>query len=101
GRRRQPHEHDSILVIERRMREARTLRREFLVHVQRHTRIALLPVPVAPVALHLAERGWNLIRGGLDFLEAEDGRTFALDEFLELRLPRANAVDVPRRDFHG
>jgi hypothetical protein len=25
---------------------------------------------------------------------------FALDEFLDLRLPRPDAVDVPRRQFH-
>src|SRR5262245_61477947 len=69
--------------------------------MQCHTRVTLLAVPVTPVALHLAERGGNLIGRRLDLLETEDVGTFPLDEFLELRLPRADTVDVPGRNLHG
>src|SRR6478609_7586760 len=82
------------------MREARSLRRECLTHVERHAGIALLAVPVAPVTLHLAESRRNLVGRGLDLLEAENIRALALDEFLQLRLTSANAVHVPGGDFH-
>jgi hypothetical protein len=40
-----------------------------------------------------------LIEGRLDFLETEDIRLLALDEFVKLRLARTDAVDVPGCDF--
>ena len=58
-------------------------------------------MPVAPVALHLAERGRYLIGSGLDFLQADDVGPIALDPLLDLRLTRADAVHVPRADGHG
>src|SRR3954447_2480854 len=81
------------------MREGRALRGERLVDMQRDARISLAAVPVTPVPLHLAQGGGNLVRGGLDFLEAHDIRPFALDPFLNLRLPGPDAVDVPGGDL--
>ena len=101
GDRRQPHDHDPILVVEGGMGKSRPLRRHRLADVQGHARIALLAVPIAPVAVHLTERRRDLIGRRLDFLEADDVGTIARDPFLQLRLTRANAVDVPGRYSHG
>ena len=68
--------------------------------VQRDARVALAAVPVTPVALDVAQPDGELVHGGLDFLQAEHVRLFALDEGLQLRLARADAVDVPGRDLH-
>jgi hypothetical protein len=38
-----------------------------------------------------------LIGSGLDFLQADDVRAVALDPFMNLRLTRPDAVDVPGR----
>jgi hypothetical protein len=48
--------------------------------VQPDPRVRALAVPVAPVALHLTERGRNLRGCGLDLLEADDVRVVAVDE---------------------
>jgi len=56
-------------------------------------------VPVAPVALHLAEGGWHLIRCGFELLQANDIRTLLRDPFLDLRLARPDTVDVPGGEF--
>src|SRR5437867_4395705 len=91
---------DPALVIEFRMREQRPFGCDRLADMEADARVAFSAVPVAPVALHLAERGRHLIRGGFDFLQADDIRALALDPFLQLRLPRPNAVDVPGCDLH-
>src|SRR4029077_20050727 len=70
-----------------------------LVHVQGDARVALLAVPVAPVALHAEESGRNLIGAGFDFLQADDVRAVARDPFFDLRVARPDAVDVPGGDF--
>src|SRR5205085_9933269 len=59
---------DPILEIKGRMRERGTLGREGLVDVNGDAGIALAAVPITPVALHFAERRWQLIGCGLDFL---------------------------------
>ena len=79
----------------------RTFRRERLADVQADARVALAAVPVAPVALHLAEFRRNLIGGGFDFLEADDVRAIAFDPLDDLGVTRADAVDVPGGDLHG
>ena len=43
----------------------------------------------------------DLVGGGLDLLQADDVRALALDPLLDLRLPRADSVDVPGGDLHG
>jgi len=42
-----------------------------------------------------------LIDGRFDFLEAGDLRALALDPFLDLRLPRPDAVNVPRGELQS
>jgi hypothetical protein len=49
-------------------------------NVQPDAGIRALAVPVAPVPLHLAERGRHLRGCCLDFLEADDVRMVAVDE---------------------
>src|SRR6476660_5277312 len=82
------------------MVKGRTLGNRRLPRVQRDTRISLCPVPVAPVALDLTEPHGQLIHGRLDLLEAQDVGLLPVDELLELRLARANSVDVPGCDLH-
>jgi hypothetical protein len=57
--------------------------------------VALASVPVTPVALEAEERLRNLFGGGFDFLQADDVRALTLDPFLDLRVPRPDAVNVP------
>ena len=71
-----------------------------LLHVQRDAGVALAAVPVAPVALEVAERRRDLVGRGLDLLQADDVRALARDPLLDLRLARADAVDVPGGDLH-
>ena len=98
-RRRRVDRDDAVLVVEGGMREGGPLGRERLADVQADAGVALAAVPVAPVALHLAEGGRHLVGGGLDFLQADDVRALALDPFLDLRLTRPDAVDVPGGDL--
>ena len=81
------------------MGECRTLRCQSLGDVQAHARIALAAVPVAPVALHLAQGSGNLIGCGLDFLQADHIRALTFDPFLDLCVTRPDAVDVPGGEF--
>ena len=60
-----------------------------LAHVQADARVALAAVPIAPVALHLAEGRGDLIGRGLDFLQADDVRA------LRARSSRGPARDAP------
>ena len=92
--------HDPALVVEGGVVERGTLGREGLADVQADARIPLRSVPVAPVALHLAQRGRHLVRHRLDLLEADDVGLLPFDPFLHLGLPRTDPVHVPRRDFH-
>ena len=73
-----------------------------LAQVQADAGVALPAVPVAPVAVHLADGLGNLLRRGLDFLQAEDVGLLARDPLGDLRVPRANAVHVPGGNLqHG
>ena len=58
-------------------------------------------MPVSPVAFDVAQREGQLIERGLDFLQADDVGTFARDPLEQLRLPGADAVDVPGRDLQS
>ena len=80
--------------------EGRPLGHTGLADVERHARISLAAVPVAPVALEVAQPHRQLVDGRLNLLQAEDIGLFAIEEILDLRLAGADAVDVPRRDFH-
>jgi hypothetical protein len=77
------------------MAEGGTIGCEALADVQRDAGVALTAVPVAPVALEAEERCGNLLGCGLDLLQADDVRAVALDPFLNLRVARPDAVDVP------
>jgi len=79
----------------------RTIEREGLADVEGDTGVALAAVPVAPISLQLAEEHRNLIGRSFDFLETHDIRTLALDPFLDLRLPRPDAVNVPCGEFQN
>jgi hypothetical protein len=92
--------HDAILVIEFGMGELRPLGRHRLVDVKADARISLAAVPVAPVALHLAQGRWHLIGRRLDFLQADDVRTLTRHPLQQLCVARPDAVDVPGRNFH-
>src|SRR5262249_40093775 len=86
---------DAVFVVEGRMGERGALGRERLADLHGDAGVALAAVPVAPVALHLAEGARDLIGGGFASLQAADIRALARDPFLDLRLPRPDAVDVP------
>jgi hypothetical protein len=77
------------------MREHRALGRERLADVQGDAGIAFAAVPVRPVTFEPEEGRWDLLGGGLDFLQADDVRALLRDPFLDLRLTRPDAVDVP------
>jgi hypothetical protein len=81
--------------------EERTLGRDGFADVERDARVALTSVPVAPVALDLAEDKWDLIGRGFDFLQANDVRALLLDPGLNLGVARPDAVDVPGGDLRG
>src|SRR5712691_2546228 len=86
---------DPALVIEAGMRKGRSFRGERLADVEGDARVAFAAVPIAPVALHLAESGRHLIRGGFDFLQADDVRALVRDPVVDLCLTRPDTVDVP------
>src|SRR6266542_6926635 len=68
-------------------------------HMQGHAGITSAAVPVRVVVGELAALG-TLRRLRLDLLQADDIRLVALEPVADLRLPRANAVDVPGRNLH-
>jgi hypothetical protein len=88
-----------MLVVEGGMCERGAIRDEGLADVKRDARVALAAVPVAPVALHLAQRGGHLVGGGFDFLQADNVRAVARDPVMNLRMTRPDAVDVPGREL--
>ena len=67
--------------------------------MQRDARVAFASVPVAPVVFEGKESERDIIRPGLDFLQADDVRALALDPVMDLRVPRPDAVDVPGGDL--
>src|SRR6266702_4111961 len=68
--------------------------------VQRYAGIAAAAVPEGVVIGKLAAVR-HLIGARLDLLQAHDVRPVALEPVAELRLARADSVDVPRGDLHG
>jgi hypothetical protein len=74
---------------------------ELAADVEADAGVALAAVPVAPVAVEIEEQVGNLLGRGLDFLQADDVRTLPRDPFLDLRVPRPDAVDVPGGDFQN
>ena len=91
---------DPVLEVELRMRECGPLGPALLADVQADARVALRSVPVAPVALEVAEAHGQLIERGLDLLQADHVRLVALDPLEQLAVPGADAVDVPGGDLH-
>src|SRR6185503_20621192 len=81
------------------MHEGGLRRHQIAAHVQADAGIALISVPVAPVALELAQRQRNLIGRRLDFLQADDIRALALDPLVELPFARPESVYVPGRNL--
>src|SRR5437763_1599021 len=80
------------------MRERGRLLEAVFSHVQRHSRVRTQSVPEHVVVLDLALR--RDLRGfGLQLLEADDVGPVAREPVTELRLARANAVDVPSADL--
>src|SRR5262249_9486211 len=92
---------DSVLVVELGMLESRPLREGRLANVEADAGVALLAVPVAPVAFHLAEHRGDLVGGRLDLLEAYDVGVVPLDPRSDLGFAGANPVDVPGSDLHS
>ena len=62
---------------------------------------ALLPVPDRAVAGRLNVGDRQAFVSALQFLQAGDVRLLSLKPFEQARQPRADAVDVEARDFHG
>ena len=89
---------DARLHVERRMREYRYLVVERLADMQRNARVRAHAVPVHVIVVMAAARG-NLVGRRLQLLQAKDVRAVALEPVAELRLPRADAVDVPGGDL--
>src|SRR5207249_5567388 len=69
-------------------------------YLQRHARIALTAVPVR-VILGEPALVRDLSRLGLQFLQAHDVRSVALQPRSDLGSARPNAVHIPRGDFHA
>ena len=51
--------------------------------------------------LHVVEPDGQLVRRRLDLLQAQHGWLLALEQVVQLGLPRADAVHVPRGDLHA
>src|SRR4030095_2883187 len=90
-----------MLVVELRVVEIRPVRPSSCSDVQSDTGVAFATVPIAPVAFDVAQPYRQLFDGRFDLLDAQDIGLLAVDELLELCLPRPDPVDVPRRDFHA
>ena len=93
------HLHDARFHVERWMAEHGIERVQILAHVERHARVSLQRVPIHVIIFDLAFGG-DLRRRGLQLLEAHDVGPIALQPLAQLSGARANAIDVPRRDFH-
>ena len=70
-----------------------------LAHVQRHAGVRAQAVPEHVVVVELALQR-DLPELGLQLLQAHDVGPVAREPFAELRLARADAVDVPGGDLH-
>src|SRR5581483_1791206 len=92
--------HHARLHVELGMAEHRLGRMQFLADVQRHAGVRTHAVPEDVVALNPALLG-NLRRLRLQLLQADDVGLVALEPVAELRLPRADAVDVPGGDLQS
>ena len=90
---------DPALVVEGGVNEPRLILEGFAADVQPDSGIGALAVPVAAVALELADGRRDLRLRGFNLLEADDIGLLALDPFAELRFARANAVHIPGGDF--
>src|SRR3954469_2397028 len=86
---------DAGFEVEGRVREGGPFGCKCLADVKPDAGIGSGAVPVAPVALHFTERRRHLIGCRLEFLQADHVRTLLRDPFLDLRLTRPDAVDVP------
>ena len=93
------HGDDAVLVVEGGVGKGRPLGRERFADVQGDAGVPLAAVPVAPIALHLAEGRRYLFGRGFDFLQADDVRALLRDPLVDLRLSRPDAVDVPGREL--
>src|SRR5688572_4952577 len=92
--------HDARLHVERGMAENRLFRKRFRIDVERDARIRLHPVPERVVTRDLALL--RDLRGlGFQLLQAHHVRALPLEPLAELRLARANAVDIPSGDLHA
>src|SRR4029077_19149039 len=89
---------DARLEVEGGVLEARSLGEDLAPQVEADARVAAGAVPVAPVAVELAELLGELGGRGFDLLQADDVRPVALQPFEELRGAGADAVDVPGSD---
>ena len=69
--------------------------------MQCDARVSFSSMPVAPVALQLAEPDRKLIGGRLDLLQAQNVRLLFFKELMKLRLAGADSIHVPGRDLHG
>ena len=73
---------------------------QLATEVQRNAGITAAAVPERVVMRELAPLR-HLIGPRLDLLQAHHVRLIALQPVAQLRLPRADSVDVPGSDFHG
>jgi hypothetical protein len=83
------------------VKAGRTIGDELAADVKADAGVTLAAVPVAPVAVEIEEQIGNLLGRRLDFLQADDVRALPRDPFLNLRVPRPDAVDVPSGDFQN
>jgi len=90
--------HDPRFHVELGMREFGIGLHQPAADVQRHAGVPTQAVPVHVVVRELASLR-DLPGLGLELLQAYDVGTVAVQPVAELRLARANAVDVPGRDF--
>jgi hypothetical protein len=90
---------DARLHVELRVAELGHASETVLADMERHAGIRAHAVPEHVVVLELALR--RHLRGlRLELLQAYDVRTVARQPLAKLRLARADAIDVPGRDFH-
>ena len=91
--------HDARFHVEIGMAERRLGIEQALPDVQRHARVGAQAVPVDVIVRELAALG-DLRGLRLQLLQAHDVGPVALQPLAELRLARADAVDVPGGNFH-
>src|SRR5262249_18227554 len=90
---------DAGFEVEFRMGKNRLVSKSVAAQMQANAGIGARAMPVAAIALHLAKSRRHLGDSRFDLLQANYVGLLALDPFEQLRLARADTVNVPSSNF--